>query len=198
MLPKGLSGSTGMRNMGMATRSELLEALRQRYGAIGRGGKSRILDEFVAVTGYHRKHAVRLFRGGDGGCSAERRGRPPRYGDAVRDALILVWEASDRICGKRLHALLPDLVPSMERHGHRDLGEEVRASLLSMSATTIDRQLCEVRAAAGVRRRRRSSTLSAVRRQIPVTASRPQGRAPSSGDSSTQAPISRLPPPKSS
>jgi hypothetical protein len=28
----------------------------------------------------------------------------------VREALIVVWEASDRICGKRLGPLLPILV----------------------------------------------------------------------------------------
>lgn len=156
-----------MRKISMATRKEVLEALRQRYGEAGRAGKSRILDEFVAVTGYHRKHAVRLLRGVEVSCLVERRGRPRRYGKAVRDALILLWEASDRICGKRLHALLPDLVAAMEGHGHLDLDKAVRVSLLSMSAATIDRQLRAVRDAAGVRRRRRPAA-SAVRRQVPV------------------------------
>lgn len=32
--------------------------------------------------------------------------------------LILLWEASDRVCGKRLKALLPVLIEAMERHGH--------------------------------------------------------------------------------
>jgi hypothetical protein len=38
--------------------------------------------------------------------------RPGRrvYDDAVREALIVLWEASDRICGKRLRPLLPILV----------------------------------------------------------------------------------------
>jgi hypothetical protein len=39
----------------------------------------------------------------------------------VREALILVWEASDRVCGKRLRPLIPILVESMERHGHLHL-----------------------------------------------------------------------------
>ena len=38
------------------------------------------------------------------------------YDDAVREAVIVAWEASDRICGKRLDAALPSLVDSMERH----------------------------------------------------------------------------------
>src|SRR6516162_396805 len=92
-------------------------------------------DELAAVTGYHRKHAMRLLRAGQ----VNRRWgpRPGRriYDDAVREALILVWEASDRICGKRLRPLLPILVEAMERHGHVQLvAPEVRGRLLAVSA----------------------------------------------------------------
>jgi hypothetical protein len=49
--------------------------------------------EFAAVTGYHRKHAMRLLRAGQ----VNRRGgpRPGRriYDEAVREALIVIWEA---------------------------------------------------------------------------------------------------------
>ena len=67
----------------------------------------------------------------------------------MREALIVIWEASDRICGKRLRPLLPILVEAMERHGHLQLAPEVRTSLLAMSAATIDRALREVRGQAG-------------------------------------------------
>ena len=53
------------------------------------------------------------------------------------EAVILVWEAADRICGKRLKAALPHL--AMERHGHLDLDLRVRQRLLS--AATLDRLL---------------------------------------------------------
>lgn len=43
----------------MAARSELIEAIVERYRMGCRDDKRRILDEFVAVTGYHRKHAIR-------------------------------------------------------------------------------------------------------------------------------------------
>jgi hypothetical protein len=46
----------------MMARSELLEAVGGRYRGAPRSERSRILDEFVAVTGYHRKHAIRLLR----------------------------------------------------------------------------------------------------------------------------------------
>ncbi len=76
------------------------------------------LDKFTAVTGFHRKHAMRLLRTGQvSRRSGPRLGRRV-YDDAVREALIVVWEASDRICGKRLRPLLPILIEAMEQHGH--------------------------------------------------------------------------------
>jgi len=41
---------------------EYREAVRERYLRAGKKGKGRILDEFVNVTGYHRKSAIRLLR----------------------------------------------------------------------------------------------------------------------------------------
>ena len=55
----------------------------------------------------------------------------------VRDALIVLWEASDRVRGKRLRSLVPVLAEAMERHGHLQLLPQVRADLLAMSAATI-------------------------------------------------------------
>src|SRR3954467_5180719 len=126
-----------MRRVSMATRDELVAAVIERYSKGRRAEKGRILEEFVAVTGFHRKHALRVLPAG----SSERRtrSRPERrvYDKAVREALIVLWEASDRVCGKRLKALAPLLVEAMERHGHLHLAPEVRASLLAMSAATI-------------------------------------------------------------
>jgi hypothetical protein len=41
----------------MTTRKELVAALQLRYRSATFGDRIRILDEFVALTGYHRKHA---------------------------------------------------------------------------------------------------------------------------------------------
>ena len=130
--------------------------------------RGRILDEFTAVTGFHRKHAMRLLRAGQ---PNRRSGpRPGRrvYDDAVREALIVIWEASDRICGKRLRPLVPVLVEAMERHGHLQLAPEVRISLLAMSAATIDRALRDVRRQAGRSTRRKAPPSVAIRRSVPV------------------------------
>ncbi len=40
---------------------ELLATLRDRYRSSSKKEKSRILDEFIAITGHHRKHGIRLL-----------------------------------------------------------------------------------------------------------------------------------------
>ena len=102
----------------MATRDELVVPVAARYASGTRTERARILDEFTAVTGHHRKHATRLLRVGltshPHGPRQERR----IYDEAVRQALVVIWEASARICGKRLRPLIPVLVEARERHDH--------------------------------------------------------------------------------
>jgi len=106
-----------VRQLRMATRSDLARAVSERHASSSRAEKSAILNEFTAVTGFPRKHAVRVVRG-VGHAQARRRPRPTLYGEAAREAMLLLWEASDRVCGKRLRAMVPLLVEAMERHGH--------------------------------------------------------------------------------
>jgi hypothetical protein len=73
------------------------------------------------------------------------RSRPRRYDQAVRQALAVLWEASDRMCAKRLKSLFPVLLPALERHGHLHLDPATRAKLFVVSAASIDRLLRDVR-----------------------------------------------------
>lgn len=66
--------------------------------------------------------------------------------------LIVLWEAADRICGKRLKALLPILLPALERNGHLKPEPDVRSKVLGMSAATIDRLLKMPRGASGTKK----------------------------------------------
>lgn len=88
---------------------EYAASVRQRYRKGKKAEKGRILEEFCAATGLHRKAAIRLLNQ-DGQPKTVRRGRPRRYGQAVMEALRLVWEMSDRMCGKLLVAVMPELV----------------------------------------------------------------------------------------
>jgi hypothetical protein len=54
------------------------------------------------VTGWHRKHAVRKLADHATVPPETPRRREGTYGATIKDALVALWEASDRICGKRL------------------------------------------------------------------------------------------------
>ena len=154
----------------MSARREVLAAVADRYRAAGRREKGRILDELCATTGWHRKHALRaLSRSGSNALSEERSARRRgRKHDAIKDALIALWEASDRVCGKRLVVMIPTLLPALERHGRLRLGEIERTLVLAVSAATIDRLLGDVKVAAAGGRRRRAGFYSAIRREVPI------------------------------
>jgi hypothetical protein len=155
------------RTVSTETRQDLLQAVRERYRGSLKEEKLRILDEFVAVTGYHRKHIIRLFNAAPVAGSLSRRARLPVYDEAVREALIVLWEASDRVCGKRLKPLLPLLVTALERHGHLTLDVTVRARVLAASAATLDRMLQSTRASVSGQRVRRRA-VPAVQKNVPV------------------------------
>jgi hypothetical protein len=129
------------RRMTHATRAELTDAIRSRYRAAAGKAKRRILEEFIAATGYHEKSAIRALNSPPASRLRQTRRRMSLYDEAARAAIIVLWEASDRVCGKRLKALLPILLPALERNGHLKLDEAIRPKIVSMSASTIDRLL---------------------------------------------------------
>jgi hypothetical protein len=63
MLPTGeLQGGGWWGRVNMAAKASLVAAIGDRYRTSIRAERTRVLDEFVAVTGYHRKHTI-LCRG---------------------------------------------------------------------------------------------------------------------------------------
>ena len=104
-------------------RRELIDAVRARYRISTRAEKRLILKEFSAITGYHRKSAIRVLNQIDGADAAVPRAARPRvYDEAFRRTLVVLWEASDRVCGKRLRGHSADAGPGARAswaHGAR-------------------------------------------------------------------------------
>src|SRR5258708_32357996 len=155
----------------MGARREVVSALTERYRSAKRAEKGRILDALCATTGWHRKHAVRTLQQhgtvGPDGVEAPR-GRRRRYGATIKDAMTALWEASDRVCGKRLKVMIPILLAALEQHGRLKLGLADRDRVLAISPATIDRLLVDVKVAASGGRRRRAGFYSAIRREVPI------------------------------
>lgn len=130
--------------MSIPTRKELLAALRPMYARVSWKEKQQVLDGFVAATGYNRKHAIVLLNGKKL-LKEGTRSRRSKYDEDVRDALIQVWKASNRICSKRLIPFLPTIISSLEKFGHLNISDTVKQKLFCLSQATADRLLQQER-----------------------------------------------------
>ncbi len=130
--------------MSVATRKELLKHVKDRYKKANWKEKSRILDEFCILTSYGRKYAINLFNSKEISLEVTKTEnclKKKKYDEALRLALLTIWNAANQICSKRLVPFIPDLLSALERFGHMSLPADVRAKLLTISAATVDRLL---------------------------------------------------------
>lgn len=128
--------------MSLSAKREYLARIHGRYQRAGRPHKTRILHEFCATCGYHRKSALRLLHRPLAPPSARRRPGPkPTYDPVVLlPVLKVLWLASDQLCSKLLQAALPAWLEYYERH-HAPLSEDVQEKLRAISPAQIDRLL---------------------------------------------------------
>jgi hypothetical protein len=145
---------------------EYAAAVRGRYLIANKEEKSKILDEFVKVTGYHRKAVIRLLTT-PAKLTTGHRGRPAQY-SSLLPSLKAIWEASDRLCSKRLQPFLPELITVLRRNNELHLDADTEARLIKMSPATIDRLLEPYRQAGG--RKSASTTRSGdlLKNTIPI------------------------------
>jgi hypothetical protein len=80
--------------------------------------KQRILDEFCAVTGYHRKAAIRVLTGPAPGAARPARLRPLIYPPPVIEALRDIWVAAGRRGARQGLAQVEADVAAVERALH--------------------------------------------------------------------------------
>jgi predicted DNA-binding transcriptional regulator AlpA len=155
--------------MSFQARRELLVTVAPRYKEAGRKQKSIILNEFIASTGYSRKYAIRLLSQREiPTATAIKRPRSRFYCEAVQEALLVAWAASNYIASKRLAPFLVELVPVLERHNHLELTDAVRCQLMRISPATIDRLLQPRRNRDGVHGISLTRSGKLLKNQIPV------------------------------
>ena len=131
--------------MSLSAKRESLARIHGRYQRAGRPHKSRILDEFCATCGYHRKAALRLLNRPLPSGPAKRSGPKVVYEPIkVLPVLKALWLASDQLCSKLLQAALPEWLEHHERHS-APIPEAFRKKLLKISPAQIDRLLRSAR-----------------------------------------------------
>ncbi len=149
---------------------QYLTRLRRRYAKARKKEQSAILDEFVATTGYHRKHASALLSGQRHWRDSNqpiRRQRRALYTSEDQQAIFWLIELFDDIGSKRLRAALDTELPALRRNKHLRVSRTCYQHLLQLSSSTIDRWR---RAARRPGRRRRGGTKpgTLLKRQIPI------------------------------
>ncbi len=129
------------KSMSLYARKELIHEIKGKYQQANWLEKNEILNGFIAVTDYNRKYAIQLLNSKQVADPLPRRLTSQIYDEQVRHALVILWQAANQICSKRLVPFLPELVDAMERHGHIRLAIDVKKRLLNISASTVDRLL---------------------------------------------------------
>ena len=131
--------------MSLSAKREALARIHGRYQRAGRPHKTRILDEFCATCGYHRKAALRLLNHPRPIAPPKRSGPQIIYDPvAVLPVLKALWLASDQLCSKLLKAALPEWLDHYERRA-APLPEAFKKKLLKISPAQIDRLLRSAR-----------------------------------------------------
>ena len=102
--------------MSLSAKREYLARIHGRYQRAGRPHKRRILEEFCATCGYHRKSALRLINRPLRRRPFKRPGPKVIYEPSeVLPVLKAVWLASDQLCSKLLVAVLPQWLEHYQR-----------------------------------------------------------------------------------
>jgi hypothetical protein len=142
---------------------------RERYLRATRAEKQRLLDEVVAVTGIHRKAAIRLLRRPARSRSTPGPGgRPRAYGPDVAAAAEVLWQASGRIGAHRLQPFVPELLDRLMQCDALTPSPAVDKLLRQASRPTLGRLLAPARAAAPPRGVSTTRPGTWLRQEIPI------------------------------
>jgi hypothetical protein len=165
----------------MKARQEVTKATAGQYRGASKKEKRKILDQFIAITGYSRWYARLVLRHEGRRVQTDqqtivvverksrtRRKRARCYDEKVQTALVRLWRIMDYICGKRLQPMLPELITVLERHNEFSCDRETRAKLLRISAASIDRLLRPERRKYELRGRAGTKPGTLLKKQIPI------------------------------
>jgi hypothetical protein len=135
------------------TDDKYLKQLQARYRQASRKEKSRILDEFVKTTGYHRKHATAVLNGRRERVQGPiRRPRRAQYGVEEANDLATLADLFDDICSKRLRAAMDVELPRLYQSGALRISRTSYQKLLRVSPATMDRLRARYQPQRGQRR----------------------------------------------
>lgn len=151
---------------------------RKRYGTASRQERSKVLDEFCELTGYHRKYATAVLNPREKGrAKGTPRRRRPTYSPEALRVLEELWRAAGSPWSVRLKALLGLWLPWARRH-LQGLSPAVEQQVLRISARQIDRRLAPKKRRLRRRLYGRTKPGGLLRHQVPIRTEAPRGVPP--------------------
>lgn len=152
-----------------------------RYQKAAKKQKGRILEEFIALTGYDRCYAAYLLRTQGKKTYVDRntvvvtdvgkkktKHRSRFYDELVVTALLEIWLIMDYLCGKRLAPMLQEVVPLLKKHKEIRIDKATEKKLLRISAATIDRLLKAEKRKQQLKGRSHTKPGTLLKHQIPI------------------------------
>ena len=146
--------------MSNEVRRQYLERVRLRYLKGKKKQKTLILDEFCEVCQISRKHAIKLL-GQEIKTKALRSGPKLIYGENIRRHILILWQAMNRMCSKKMVAAMPIWL-----NFYFGINPEETLLLKRISSSSIDRILAKHREE--VRRGKSGTEPSLIKNKIPL------------------------------
>jgi transposase InsO family protein len=171
--------------LSMKSKQEVTREFKPRYQKATRKEKKTILDEFILLTGYHRKSAIRLLskktvkqvilyvNGKPVKIKPEKK-RPANrkgkriYNDEVINCLRSVWTFFWFKCGKILAPLMRQQMQYIAQWPAFKITEEIAEKLKKISPATIDRYLKKDKEAMKLKGKSLTKPIDSLKSRIPI------------------------------
>lgn len=121
-------------------RYKYLRKMRPYYLKASGQKRSELLDEMERVTELHRKSLIRLLKKIPQRQKRQRE-RERTYKSDVDDALGVISESYDYVCGERLQPNLVWMAQQLAQHGELETTPQLLAQLSEISVSTVNRIL---------------------------------------------------------
>lgn len=142
----------------MKERNSVTKEIAERYRHSDRKVKKDILNEYIQLTGFHRKYAITKLNS----CIKKRehnfndriiqttkvelpkkkkRIYITKYGIDVINSLIRIWQTFDYMCGQRLVPFIRENIDALAAEPYFQISLEIRSKLLQIFSATVNRAL---------------------------------------------------------
>lgn len=153
--------------MTQQTKEEIYKKYYENYKKSIKKEKSEIIDNIAELTNHNRKHVIRRLNNTPREVKKgeKRTGRRKKYSDTTLiEFIISLWKVTQNICSRRLKEAIRIWLPYYDK----ELSEEVKELLKTISSSTIDRIIREQRNKYNKKWKCTTKPGSLLKKEIPI------------------------------